>query len=149
MRGVDCHDRLKTIRNNYSTALATVQTVIEFAGQHIDLMQNKNLDLKALKAVESQLHEIYFARFFAGFENILRHYWKSGLGKDTSPMTSVLISSIGARRHIPQGTIDVVQAIRDYRNSLVHDEHQVLRAFTIEEASPHLHVFISRLPLVW
>jgi hypothetical protein len=126
-----------------------VRTLIELGALHLDHLREKNLDLTELRDIEIQLHDIDFARFFACFDNTLRNYWKFGLKKKTVPSTESLISSISARRQIPQDLVDIVQEIRDFRNSVVHDEHEVKRRIGIDEASRQLNTFLSRLPLQW
>ena len=101
-----------------------------------------------MRAVPEQLHDIYFIRMFACFESDLRHYWRTNV-RDTKPLTEQLLSSIAARRGVPQDTLDSVQEIREFRNVLIHEEHEIRRRFTIDEASAHLNTYLARLPLNW
>jgi hypothetical protein len=148
MRRLDCHGRIKQVTSNYQTALRTVRTLIRLVEQQPELLRNYGLDLIEMRDVADQLHEIYFSRMFACFESSLRDFWRAKV-KVTKPLTEHLISSIAARRGVPQDTLDIVQEIRDFRNSLIHDEHSASRQFTIDEAIPHLNTYLARLPLEW
>jgi hypothetical protein len=147
MRRLDCLSRIKQLTSNYGTALRTVNTMIQFAQQESKYLHNYNLDLVEMRAVANQLHDIYFIRIFASFESSLRHYWRAVRG--TKPSTEQLISSIAARRGVPQDTLDIVQEIRAFRNFLIHEEHDVGLRYTIDDEFKHLNTYLARLPLQW
>jgi hypothetical protein len=149
MRRLDCHDQLKQVSRHYSTSIRAMKTLVDLCQENPDHLRRGKLDLIELREVATQLHEVYFVRLFASFESILRNYWKMGLKRNTRPVTEHLVGSIATRRQVPQDALDLIQEIRDFRNSLVHDEHQVHRPFTIEEASGHLNSFLARLPNEW
>jgi hypothetical protein len=148
MRRLDCHDFIKQLTSNYRTALRTVTTLIRLAEERPEYLRNYNLDLIEMRAVAAQLHDLYFSRIFAHFESCLRHYWRADV-RDTKPMTEQLISSIAARRGVPQDTLDIVQEIRDFRNFLIHEEHEPRMRYTIDESIKHLNTYIFRLPIEW
>jgi hypothetical protein len=148
MRRLDCHDRIKRLTSNYETALRTVQTLIRLAEQQPEHLYKYDLDMKQMRAVAEQLHDIYFTRMFACFESCLRDYWRAKI-RDTKPRTEELISSIATRHEVPRYTLDVVQEVRVFRNSLIHEEHQAERRYTIDEAATHLNTYLARLPLQW
>ncbi len=149
MRRLDGHDQLKQVSRSYSTASRAIQLLNELCRENPNHLRRGNIDLIQLLEVSTQLHEVYFVRLFANFESILRDYWKEGLKRKSRPVTEQLVKSVAARRQIPQDILDLIQQIRNFRNSLVHDEHQAHRPFTIEEASRQLNTFLARLPDQW
>ena len=122
--------------------------MIQLAEEQPEYLHDYDLDLIEMRTVAAQLHDLYFSRVFAHFESCLRHYWRAEI-KDTKPMTEQLISSIATRRGVPQDTLDIVQEIRDFRNFLIHEEHEPRMRYTIDESIRHLNTYMSRLPLEW
>jgi hypothetical protein len=148
MRRLDCHERLKQVYRNYQSSreISLIFTkIIKDNPQHLN---DSDLTLGRVGDLAGELHDLYFARMFACFESILRDYWKTTV-RDTKPLTEQLISSIAGRLGIPEDTLDIVDEIRDFRNFLVHGDHEVDRRFTIEEATGHLNTDLSRFPLLW
>ncbi len=148
MRRLDCHGRIKQLTNHYQTALRTVRAMIQLAELHPEYLRDYDLDPIEMRAVAKQLHDVYFTQLFACFESCLRDYWRTDV-RDTSPPTKQLLSSIAARRGVPQNTLDVVHDIRNYRNYLIHEEHTATRECTIDESVNHLNTYIARLPRQW
>jgi hypothetical protein len=148
MRRLDCHGRIKQLASNYRTALRTVRTLILLAERQPEHLHNYDLDLIEMREVAAQLHDIYFSRIFTCFESCLRHYWRADI-RNTKPATEQLLSSIAARRGVPQDTLDIVQEIRSFRNFLIHEEHEIGKRYTIDEAINHLNTYLARLPLEW
>ncbi len=148
MRRIDCHSRIKDTRNSYTTAFQTASAFIRIAEEQPHLLHDYELDLTTIRAMAGELHDVYFVRMFACFESSIRHYWWARI-KRTRPSTEQLLSSIAGRFNIPRDTLDVVHEIRDFRNSLIHEQHHVNARFSIDEASKALNAYLSRLPLQW
>lgn len=148
MRRLDCHDAIKQVKTGYQTALQTVRVLIGIVEEKPACLFQHNLSLAELRVLGGELHDVYFVRMFARFESSLRNYWKISV-RDSKPLTQQLISSIAGRRGVPQDTLDAVHEIRNFRNYLIHEEHEVQKHFTIEEASRPLNTFLARLPLEW
>ena len=148
MRCSDCHDRIKLVHSNYETALRIVTAMIRLVEEKPQYLRIYHLDLLDMRALAKELHDAYFVRMFAAFESGLRHYWCAS-GRHSKPPTGQLLSSIAARRRIPREALDDVQEIRHFRNYLVHEEHDVVRRFTIAESSQLLNRYLARLPLEW
>jgi hypothetical protein len=121
MRRKECFDRIKQVVHHYQTAVQTVRVLIRLAEDQPKYLHEHELDLKQMRALPQELHDIYFARMFACFETDLRHYWRTAV-RDTKPLTEHLLSAIAARRTIPQATLDNIHWIREFRNHLIHGE---------------------------
>ena len=148
MHRLNCHNAIKQVRRSYQTALQTVNVLMGIVIERPEYLYDHNLSLTDLRALAEGLQDIYFARMFACFESSLRHYWRAKI-KNSKPLTHQLLSSIAGRFGVPQDILDAVQEIRDFRNYLIHEEHEIERRFTIEEASGHLNSYLARLPLEW
>ncbi len=144
----DCHSRLNAVKRSYETALKTLAAFISLSEANPNYLEENNLTLREIRDLAFELHDVYFARPFASFENSLRNYWRNGV-RDSKPLTKILIASLAARRGVEQNMLEEVQDIRDFRNSITHDEHEPVRRFTIDEAIGLLNTFLARLPFRW
>jgi hypothetical protein len=148
MRRSDCHDNIKVVKSSFETALRTVEAMISLVEKKPEYLRIYDLDLIDMRILAEELHTVYFVRMFASFESSLRHYWRSSV-RESKPSTRQLLSSIAARRGVPEETLEDVQEIRNFRNYLIHEEHQAGRRFSIDESSELLNKYLSRLPLEW
>lgn len=148
MRRLDCHNRIKEVKSNHQIALKALNLLIAIVTARPQYLYDNDLSLVTIRVLLEELNDSYFVKLFACFESSLRHYWRN-MVKDTKPQTEVLLFSIAARCGIPKETLDAVQKIRDFRNHLLHEEHEIVRGFTIDEASSHLNTYLARLPLEW
>lgn len=143
-----CFRRIAGVLDNYRTVLKTVDVLVQLAQNDPRYLKANALELSTLRALPRERHDVYFARMFACFESDLRHYWRT-MGRKASPPTEHLLSSIAARRGLPQDTLDAVQRVRAYRNHLIHEQHEVPLPVTIDEALGCLNAYLARLPLEW
>ena len=150
MKRRDCHNRIKAVPRSYKTAVEALQLLDHIVVEQPQYLRQKNLDQKKIKAVVQELHNIYFLWMFACFESILRHYWQNKI-RDKKPPTKVLLNRLADKRRVPDDILDEVQKIRDFRNHLIHEDHNIhhVTSFTIDEASQPLNNFLARLPLQW
>jgi hypothetical protein len=148
MRRESCFDRIDEVHRNYHTVLKTVKVLIRLARNDPKYLYVNNLQMNALQALPEALHDVFFVRIFACFESDLRHYWRA-TRRDTKPATERLLSSIGGRLGIPQDKIDAVQAVREFRNFLIHEEHEIQRRLRIDDAIKALNAYLAWLPLEW
>jgi hypothetical protein len=148
MHRLDCHGRIKQAERSYKTALQTVSAFIALAEQQPELVLDNDLNLPELRALATELHTVFFARMFACFESSLRHYWWTSV-RETRPLTRVLLDSIAGRRGVPLDTLLTVHEIREFRNYLMHEEHEAVKHFTIDGAIGQLNRYLARLPLEW
>ncbi len=148
MRRKRCFDRIDQVVSHYQTAVQAVRLLIRLAEDQPKYLRDNNLDLNELRALLEEFHEVYFARMFACFEADLRHFWRTTV-RDTKPLTEQLLSSIAGRRTVPQDVLAAVHEIREFRNYLLHEEHEARRPITIDEGSRRMNAFLAWLPLEW
>src|SRR5271157_4654481 len=72
-------------------------------------------------AFKANLESTYILRLYAEFEAGLRDYWKNHLNRTTHPPMFQLLQSLADQR-ISTDRLDDADAVRVYRNFLVHDE---------------------------
>lgn len=100
----------------------------------------------------ANLEATYVVRLYAEFEAGLREYWSNHLKRSTLPPMVQLMQSL-ANQRIATDRLEDADAIRVYRNFLVHDESAEpppdMRTFTVAEAKRHLCYFFGRLDPNW
>ena len=89
----------------------------------------------------------YLIRLFAEFETGLRLYWATI--RETEPPTQHLLDGIAASCDIPPGRLADAHAVREYRNSLVHERDEGMAPISIAEARGSLCRFFAFLPPTW
>jgi hypothetical protein len=103
-------------------------------------------------AFNANLQSTYIIRLYAEFEAGLRDYWANRLKKITHPPMIQLLQSIAGQR-ISADRIADADAVREYRNLLVHSEAGEpppdMKTFTVAEAKAQLCYFFGRLDADW
>lgn len=98
------------------------------------------------------LESTYIIRLYAEFEAGLRDYWANHLNRTTHPPMVHLLQSLADQR-ISVDRLEDADAVREYRNFLVHDESENpppgTRTFTVAEAKTHLCYCFGRLDTDW
>ena len=96
-------------------------------------------------AFKTNLESTYVVRLYAEFEAGLRDYWANHLNRTTHPPMVQLLQFLADQR-ISQDRLEDADAVREYRNYLVHDESGEpppdMRTFTVAEAKSHLCYFL-------
>ncbi|MFO0825545.1 MAG: hypothetical protein U0792_20895 [Gemmataceae bacterium] len=139
-------ERIKGVERELLTARKAVDEFIA-ALKSGDAELPPNTKLRDAETMSENLEGTYLIRLFAAFESGLRSYWATF--KDTTPPSKDLIDSIAGRRGIPDDTREDVHAVREYRNSLVHENESETTPIEIGESRSRLCTFFARLPDQW
>jgi hypothetical protein len=103
-------------------------------------------------AFSANLESTYMIRVYAEFEAGLRDYWANHLNRYTHPRMAQLLKSLADQR-LSIDRLEDADAVREYRNFLVHDESgkapPEMRIFTVTEAKSHLCYFFGGLDTDW
>ena len=89
----------------------------------------------------------YSIRLFAEFESGLREFWEVARGTD--PGTHDLMEGIASMRRIPNEQRINAHAMREYRNSLVHERDEQIEPVPINQLRRILIDFFRFLPPQW
>jgi hypothetical protein len=101
-----------------------------------------------LQACVAHLEATYAFRLFAQFEGTLRNYWLTVKKKATKVQTEALIAAVAARNNVPTDVLLEAQAVRAYRNNVVH--HGSTRSeIPLGDCKSRLARFLSWLPRTW
>jgi hypothetical protein len=141
--------RLRRIERQWRVARISAQLLDEGLQKNPGLLAADDLEAADVTIYRDELSATYVIRLFAEFESGLRDWWQNGLRRTSRPATRHLIDSVAARRSIPDPWRDSVHAVREYRNSLVHEESAIATSVELNIARGHLCRYFSWLPLDW
>lgn len=103
-------------------------------------------------AFDHNLESTYIIRLYAEFEAGLRDYWANHRKRDSHAPMMQLLQSLADQR-IAMDRLEDADAVREYRNFLVHSESTEpspeMRTFTVAEAKSRLCYFFGRLDPDW
>jgi hypothetical protein len=143
----DWQGRIKAVEQQHAAVQLAAIRLLEEGRRDPTILKG---DVKHRHIVEANrdLEGTYIIRLFAEFETGLRQFWETE--RDSHPRTRDLLDGIAAMRVIPDGLKDKAHAVREYRNSLVHErEDEELEPLPIARARGYLCHFFSFLPLEW
>ena len=144
-RRFDWHERIKAVEREYwSTRIAIDRLSAQVA---LDLgVLGIGPRPRDLEAADENLEGTYLVRMFAEFETGVRSYWRTIRPRARTPVES-LLSRVGDRCDIPLDVIQGAQTVREYRNKLVHDRDEKVKAVSIADARHRLAMYFARLPI--
>jgi hypothetical protein len=138
--------RIRAIELDHSsTRLALDRLLVE--ARRDPMILEGSLKLQDIVNASGRLEGTYIIRLFAEFETGLRLFWATI--RDTEPPTQHLLEGIAARRGIPPDRLAGAHAVREYRNSLVHERDDGVAPISIAEARGRLCRFFAFLPPTW
>jgi hypothetical protein len=138
--------RIKAVEKEYWAIRLAANRLLDEASRDSTVLPVE-LRRRDIATAAARLDGTYIIRLFAEFETGLRLYWQAL--RDTSPKVQDLIEGVAAAHRISDEKRINVHAVRDYRNSLVHERDEDVDAIPIETARKWLCEFFSFLPLRW
>jgi hypothetical protein len=142
-------ERLNAIGREHQIAQLAAQHFQELLRRNPALLYGEQLRPADAKRFHHRLGDTYLLRLFAEFEEGLRDWWRNGLGRRGQIRTHQLVDNVAARRLIPKDDLDNVHAVRNYRNSLIHEEDEEIDPVEFFRAKSSLCKYFSRLPETW
>ena len=141
-------ERICAVEREYRTA--SIATAILGSQLRADpsALNVHRLRFQDFTKLTDNLEPTYLIRLFAEFEAGLREAWTMFYGRSGRIRTSDLLESAAARCLIPQDRLDGADAVREYRNSLVHETAPAV-GIDLAEAKKHLCRYFAYLPLDW
>jgi hypothetical protein len=142
-------ERMRAIEREFRIVKIAINRLHESLRTDPALLRAEQLKPADAGKASANLEATYLIRLFAEFEAGLRDAWENGFHQPTTPRTRELLEAVAARRLVPDEIRDNAQAVRVYRNSLVHEGGEDADPVTFDDARKYLGTFFSRLPLNW
>lgn len=139
-------EKIKSIERDCSSNRLALDRLLREAARDPTILPGR-LKVQDIAMASGRLEGTYVIRLFAEFETGLRLYWSTI--RDTEPPTQHLLDGIAARWVIPPDQLAGAHAVREYRNSLVHERGKNQPETPIAKARRPLCRFFSFLPPTW
>jgi hypothetical protein len=137
---------IKDIEREYASMRLAADRLLEDARRDPKVL-GREIDLRHIVRVSVRLEGTYVIRLFAEFETGLRLYWATI--RQIEPPTQHLLDGIAARRAIIPERLASAHAVREYRNSLVHQRGEDVAPISMAKAQGSLCRFFAFLPPIW
>ncbi len=139
--------RIRAVEREYATARLAVERLDQHTRDDPTVLRG-DIRFRDIGTVAAHLEGTYLLRLFAEFETALRHYLRRF--RIRLPRNAIdLINKVRDRAHIPNDTALKVHAVRDYRNTLIHDDQQPAIPVPIRDATRDLGAFLGWLQRDW
>jgi len=102
-----------------------------------------------IRLASDHLSGTYLIRLFAEFETALRIFWATARATVPPARTRDLLDGVASNRRIQGPALVNAHAVREYRNSLVHEREVAIPPIPLAEARGHLCKFLGFLPRDW
>jgi hypothetical protein len=140
--------RLKAVELEYLAIRRATDRFKEQARRDPTILK-KDLRYRNIDLASDNLESTYLIRLFAEFETGLMSYWARASRRSTNPRTRDLLERIAAKQGIPDEQRENAHAVREYRNSLLHERGEEAEPVPIDQAGGYLRRFFSFLPSQW
>lgn len=139
-------EKIKSIERDYLSTRFALDRLLHEARRDPTILTG-DLEPQDVVKASGRLETTYLIRLFAEFETALRSFWATI--RETEPPTQHLLDGVAARCDIPPGRLAEAHAVREYRNSLVHERDEEMAPISIAEARGSLCRFLAFLPPNW
>jgi hypothetical protein len=139
-------EKIKSIERDYLSTRLALDRLLHEARRDPTILTG-DLEPQDIVKASGRLEATYLIRLFAEFETGLRLFWTTI--RDTEPPTQHLLDGIAARCDIPAARLAGAHAVREYRNSLVHERDEEVIPIPIDQVRSHLYRFLAFLPPTW
>jgi hypothetical protein len=141
--------RLHAVEREFLAATVAAESLEDRLRTEPGLLRTLDLRAGDARNFRANLEGTDLIRIFAVFEAGLRELWARGYGRDTTPRMRDLIAAVAARQLMPDHLVEDTDAVREYRNALVHETGQAGEVIPLRESRSRLCHYLSRLPLDW
>ncbi len=145
-RSYDWQIRIKIIERRHAVAQLAISRLMETARKDPTVLTG-DMTFRDVVNAANDLEGTYLIRLFAEFETGIRLYFDTR--RDTTPPAKDLMDSVAALCNISANHRNNAHAVREYRNSLVHEREEDIVPLSIAEARSYLCCFFSYLPNEW
>jgi hypothetical protein len=138
--------RIQAVEDEYRVIkLAIAILRAQLAGDPT-LLSARGLERRSFERSVQNLEATFVIRLFAEFETGLREAWRRAWKRASRPATAQLMRTIAGRCGITGDWFNAADAVRKYRNALIHEEDESATPIPALTAGQSLRRFLSRLP---
>jgi hypothetical protein len=149
MTNSDYQKRMKAVDRQHQVAGLAKELLEKALRSDSSLLTQQGLNQADLREFARNLEGTFLVHLFATFEAGLRDAWANCFKQTTHPPMRDLLVAVAARRAVPEDDLKNAHAVRDYRNSLVHEGGEASEPVPLAVARKYLCTFFSWLPKDW
>jgi hypothetical protein len=138
--------RLQAVEDEYRVLKVAIELLRAQLAGTPDLLSARGIERRSFEQSVQNLEATFVVRLFAEFETGLREVWRRAWQRASRPGTAQLLKSVAGRCRISTDWLDAADAVRKYRNAIVHEEDEAAPAIPALTAAESLRRFLSRLP---
>jgi hypothetical protein len=140
-------ERIRAVEREFTATKFATERLL-FAAQHDPTILEDRVEPREIVRAVSNLEDTYIIRLFAEFETALKMFLRANKIRVPNK-AEFLVNRVAAKMKILYEPLQHVQAVREYRNSLVHDRTESPDRISLRNATAHLCTFFGRLPRSW
>jgi hypothetical protein len=147
-KAIEWSSRLKSVEREYLAAYLAATRLEKQCQSEPHLLRDQGLKREDVRMLMNKLEGTYHLRLFAEFEQALRYYLRAckiRVPRNAEP----LIDRVRTRAKITHEITSKVHAVRDYRNTMIHDESLGANPVTMRNATSSLATFLYCLKDEW
>ena len=112
-----------------------------------DILRRGTVEIAHVREAARNLEMTYIIRLFSDFEGLLYRHLVARHPRLRIPRTAeALLNRVALRERIPDPIREAAHAVREYRNSRVHQKSEPAREMTLQNANAALNRFLACLP---
>ena len=139
--------RIKAVEREYTTVRLAMNRLDQHAKDNPAILTG-DLRIRDITTASNRLEGTYIIRLFAEFETGLRQFMKAFKYR-IPKSTEALLNRVKDRAGISKDDSDNAHAVRDYRNTLVHDRQEHADRVSVRDATRYLGCFMGCLQRYW
>jgi hypothetical protein len=149
MKRIDYLERMKAVERQYLVAARATSLLQQALQADPSLLSQERLSVADFRDLSENLEGTFLIRLFATFEAGLRDAWSNSFRQDTNPPMRDLLNGVAARRSIPPADLENAHAVRQFRNSLVHEGGEEADPIPLAVVRKYVCTFFKWLPDNW
>jgi hypothetical protein len=139
--------QLATVDDEYAAATAATTYMARVWHELGNIPEISLVRLSHVRVALDNLEVTYIIRLFSEFEALLHDHLGTGYPGRRIPRTAeALVNRVALRERIPDPIRDAAQAVRDYRNVIVHRRTAGGATLSFGQAMAALNRYLARLP---
>jgi hypothetical protein len=139
--------RIKAVEREYITARLAMDR-LDLHAKDDPVILTGDLRVRDIASSSARLEGTYIIRLFAEFETGLRQFMRAFKYR-IPKSTAVLLNRVKDRVGISKDGAASAHAVRDYRNTLIHDRQQPATPLSVRNATEFLGQFMGWLQRYW
>src|SRR5438477_5339863 len=130
-------ERIKAVEREHAATRLAVDRLLSAAQHDPTVLPSEKIRVRDVRQASARLDGTFIIRLFAEFETGLRLFWPSARATDAPSRARDLLDGVAATQRVPHDDLANAHAVREYRNSLVHEREEPEAPISVPIARQH------------